>query len=163
MLKAAESKAAETTVVLDGLRRLVQALREGSRAAEAALGLSGARLFVLKAVAETPSASLSDVADRTHTHQSSVSAVVKRLVEAGLLSRRRSADDARQHALTVTARGQRLLSKAPHAAQDRLIGAIDALPAAQRRLLGATLSRLAEATNLTSGAPQMFFEDRKRS
>ncbi len=62
--------------MLDAIRRIVQALRESSRAAEKRVGLSGAQLFVLQTLGESPGLSLNELAERTRTHQSSVSVVV---------------------------------------------------------------------------------------
>ncbi|MFT3708447.1 MAG: MarR family transcriptional regulator [Archangium sp.] len=146
-----------STEVLEGLRRLVQALREGSRAAELEVGLSGAQLFVLKAVGEAPSLSLNDVAARTRTHQSTVSAVVSRLVKDGYLKRARSEDDARRLELRLTPKGARRIANAPHTPQDRLIAAVEKLPAAQRKQLAAGLTRVAELMALPR--PTMFFEE----
>lgn len=152
------TKPEETTRVLDGLRSLVKVLREGSRAAEQTLGLSGAQLFVIKALAEAPSMSLNQLAARTRTHQSSVSVVVTRLVERGLVKRTQAADDGRRLVLELTVPGFALLKKAPNAAQDRLIDAIERLPARQRRALGDTLTQLANSMDLPKAAPSMFFE-----
>jgi DNA-binding MarR family transcriptional regulator len=58
------------------LRKIVRFLRLADRAAEAAVGLSAAQLFVLQTLASQPAASLAEVADRTLTDQSSVSTVV---------------------------------------------------------------------------------------
>jgi hypothetical protein len=74
----------DTQKALDALRRIVQVLRESSRWAERHVGLSGAQLFVLQTLGEAPAASVNDLAGRTHTHQSTVSMVVARLVERGL-------------------------------------------------------------------------------
>ncbi len=148
----------ETTKVLDGLRRLVKALREGSRAAEQELGLSGAQLFVLEALNGEQSLSLQEVAERTHTHQSSVSVVVSRLVERGLVKRVRAKDDGRRLELCLTARGEKLEARSPHAAQHKLIAAVNKLPLAQRRALGAALNQVAESMDLPA-APAMFFEE----
>src|SRR3954465_9301852 len=84
---------AETALALDEVRRLVQALRQSTVQAERETGLSGAQLFVLQQLAQTPAQSLNDLAERTHTHQSSVSVVVTRLVGRGLVSRQRSPED----------------------------------------------------------------------
>src|SRR4051812_42336870 len=75
---------AEVTRVLDDLRRIVRTLRTASRAAEVELGVSGAQLFVLKTLAVSPGIALNE---RTRTHQSTVSVVVKRLVAAGFVAR----------------------------------------------------------------------------
>lgn len=153
------SKGPETTAVLDGLRRLVKTLREGSRAAEQSLGLSGAQLFVLQALAKTPTLSLTELAERTHTHQSSVSVVVAKLVARKLVQRSQAPDDARRLVLRLTARGARVLEKAPDATQDRLIDALGQLTAKERRALGQTLAKVAALMELPEHAPQMFFED----
>src|SRR6185295_14617640 len=96
--------------VLDAIRQIVQALRQSSRAAEKHAGLSGAQLFVLQAVAESPGLSLNELAERTRTHQSSVSAVVSRLVSSGLVRRVTAEDDARRAEIRLSAAGTRRLA-----------------------------------------------------
>jgi DNA-binding MarR family transcriptional regulator len=153
--------AAEPVVlqVLDDLRRIVAVLRTSSRAAQQRLGVTGAQLFVLRALAEAPSQSLNQLAVRTRTHQSTVSVVVKRLVARGLVSRATRAGDARSVELTATRKGRSLLGKAPHAAQERLIRAIEGMPAARRERLAACLHDLTFALHLHDEQPAMFFED----
>jgi DNA-binding MarR family transcriptional regulator len=154
------SRAPGTRDVLDAVRRIVHALRESSRFAEKHVGLSGAQLFVLQKLGEAPGASINELAERTHTHQSSVSTVVARLVERGLVKRTTSGLDRRRVELTLAARGRALAERVPDVAQDRLIRAIDTLPAGRRRLLAQTLGELASALDAASRAPAMFFEDR---
>src|SRR5262245_44102891 len=103
----------QITGVLDDLRRIVRVLRESSRAAEGQLGVTGAQLFVLKALAEAPALSINALAERTRTHQSTVSVVVRRLVEHGLVKRSVSLTDGRRLELSLTRRGRTLLSRAP--------------------------------------------------
>src|SRR5437762_1170436 len=129
------SRAADTREILDAVRRIVRALHESSRAAEKILGLSGAQLFVLQKLADSPGLSLNALAAETHTHQSSVSTVVSRLVDRGLVLRAAAADDARRLELRVSAEGRRLVSRTPHAARSRLIDALERLPASTRRAL----------------------------
>ena len=97
--------------VLDAMRRIVQALRESSRWAERHVGLSGAQLFVLQTLAETPGLSVNELAERTHTHQSSVSVVVSRLA-ARLVERGTRPKSAPGRAPTV-AGGRGRLARAP--------------------------------------------------
>ena len=153
----------DVQAILDAVRHVVQALRESSRLAERQVGLTGAQLFVLQKLAESPALSVNELAERTHTHQSSVSTVVSRLVDRRLVRRARAADDARRVRLSLTARGTQVAGRAPDLAQERLILGIERLPAARRRELARTLSALAEAVRPTSRAPVMFFEDAKRS
>lgn len=149
-----------TRDVLDAVRRIVQTLHESSRSAEQHLGVSGAQLFVLQRLAETPGSSLNELAEHTHTHQSSVSGVVAKLVERGLVRRAKAEGDARRLELSLTPAGRRLADRAPHAAQDRLIAAVQKLSAPRRALLADVLQELAQAVAGTRRAG-MFFEDGK--
>jgi DNA-binding MarR family transcriptional regulator len=145
--------------VLDSLRRIVQALRESSRRAEQRLGISGAQLFVLEKLADAPSQSLNDLAARTFTHQSSVSTVVARLVEQGLVSRQHSAGDSRKIELVLTPRGRRMAAQTTGAAQERLIASIERVPARSRRQLAALLAEIVGQMDVTERRPRMFFDD----
>ena len=154
------SENGDVRAVLDGVRRIVQSLRESSRWAEKYLGMTGAQLFVLQELDEAPAQSLNDLAARTHTHQSSVSVVVTKLVDRGLVRRSKASGDARRLELSVTAAGRRLAERAPHAAQDRLIAAVNKLSLPRRALLADVLTDLAQAVAGVRRAG-MFFEDGK--
>jgi MarR family transcriptional regulator, lower aerobic nicotinate degradation pathway regulator len=150
----------ETQAALDGIRRIVHALRESSRWAERNLGLSGAQLFVLQKLAESPAVSVNELAERTRTHQSSVSAVVTRLVSRGLVRRVRSGVDRRSVELSLSPSGVRVAARAPDVPQERLIRGIEQLAVARRRQLASALTELAQALDTAGRAPSMFFEDR---
>lgn len=151
-----------TRAVLDSIRRIVRALRESSRNTERSVGLGAAQLFVLQRLAGAPPLSINELADRTLTHQSSVSVVVSRLVRGGLVERTRAAEDGRRVAITLTPAGRALLARAPAAAQDRLIGALGLLGVAARKDLASHLGRLVEAMALPLHHPPMFFESAPR-
>ena len=147
-----------TRAVLDAIRRIVRALRESSRTSERSVGLGAAQLFVLQRLAGAPALSLNELAERTLTHQSSVSVVVSRLVKAGLVARTRASTDGRRVEITLTSAGRAALSRAPAAAQDRLIAALGLLGTAAREDLARQLGRLVEAMALPLHHPPMFFE-----
>ena len=153
------TRSRETTAVLDHLRRIVRTLRESSRSAETRLGVTGAQLFVLRALAGPEPLSLNQVAARTHTHQSTVSVVVKRLVARRLVRRAVSTLDGRRVQLRLTARGHAVLRRAPLAAQDRLVAGLEALSGTDRVRLATTLGRLVAAMGLRTAPPAMFFEE----
>jgi DNA-binding MarR family transcriptional regulator len=145
---------------LDALRHIVQTLRVG-RAGGRRAGLSSAQLFALQQIGEHPDASVNDIAALTFTHQSSVSVVIQRLVRQGLVASVPSRDDRRRHKLALTAKGRRLLSRAPGAVQEDLIAAIASLAAGDRRVLARSLGQIARqiAGGRESARPPMFFED----
>ena len=144
---------------LDSIRRIVQVLRSASRASERGVGLSAAQLFVLQKLAAEPALSINELAERTLTHQSSVSVVVQRLVARRLVARSTSREDGRRTVLSLTARGRTLLGKAPGAAQDRLIEGLLRLTSVERRDLARALGRLLQAMDAAEPNPPMFFED----
>jgi DNA-binding MarR family transcriptional regulator len=87
--------------VFNSLRRLVHVLHNASRETERRLGVTGAQLFVLTQLRATPSLSINALAERTMTHQSTVSVVVRRLVRRKLVKKTRAADDAERRALAL--------------------------------------------------------------
>jgi DNA-binding MarR family transcriptional regulator len=160
---AADQLSPEVAPVFASLRRLVHALHTASRDTEQRLGLTGAQLFVLTQLKVTPSLSINDLAERTMTHQSTVSVVVRRLVQRKLVRKVRAADDARRVELTLTPSGMALMRKAPEAMQTRLARAIDALDGAQRRAMASGLARLVTSLGGDAAPETMFFQGGSRS
>jgi DNA-binding MarR family transcriptional regulator len=148
-----------TTSILDSLRRIIRTLRVASRATEKEFGLSAAQLFVLHALANGPAMSINEVAERTRTHQSSVSVVVQRLVERGLVARDPAPGDARRTALSLTPAARRLLVDTPDAPTERLIGALERMSPAARTRLARALAKLVADIGAAGEPPSMLFED----
>jgi len=149
---------------LRALRRLVRALRLADRAAEVRLGLSAAQLFVLERLAEGPVGSMSELAGRTLTDASSVSVVVQRLTDRGLVVRATSPSDGRRTTLRLSAQGKRLLGSAPRSPQADLLRSLETLGPAERALLERLLERVVRAMGIDESAPApMFFEGEPRS
>ena len=146
--------------VLDAIRRLVRHLRVADRAAQSELGLSSAQLFVLSELGKTPAISLGELADRTHTDQSSVSVVVARLVDAGLVQRERAGEDARRLELSLTRAGRGVVQRAPGVMQEEIIQAVDRMPAAEQKRFADSFNRLLDDIGAET-KPPMLFEDEK--
>ena len=144
---------------LDSLRRIVRALGTSARTAEQSAGVTGAQLFVLQKLREARAYSLNDLADRTFTHQSTVSVVVDRLVSRGLVARIRSSADARRIELSLTPEGRTALRSAPPPAQSRLIAALRALPRQRARSLADALRSIVSEMELDRRPAGMFFEN----
>ena len=149
----------DTQRILDSIRRLVRLLRLTDRAAQSEMGLSGAQLFVLHELGKSPSLSLSELADRTRTDQSSVSVVVTRLVEAGYLTRDRDKRDGRRLVLNLTKSGRATAEKAPPAAQERIIEALERIAPADRRRFAEIFSRVIDELGESRSSASMIFED----
>jgi DNA-binding MarR family transcriptional regulator len=149
--------------ILDAIRRLVRHLRIADRAAQIELGISGAQLFVLAELGKTPALSLNDVAARTRTDQSSVSVVVSRLVDAGLVTRDRDPRDARRLVLHLTPAGRALLDRAPAAPQELMLNIVERLLAGDRKRFADTLTALVDELGADPGPAPMLFEEEGKS
>ncbi|HTT69382.1 MAG TPA: MarR family transcriptional regulator [Gemmatimonadales bacterium] len=147
--------------VLNSLRRTVRAFRAAAQAAEAGLGISGAQHFVLERLADAPALSLNDLATRTLTHKSSVSVVVSRLVERGLVRRHRSAADGRSIVLTLTPAGRRALARAPESAQHRMVTALRRFPPGQLARFARLFERFTAELGVATLEPLMLFEEER--
>lgn len=150
---------ADLTMVMDSLRALVRALRISTRAVEKEIGISGAQLFVLQQLADAPARSVNELADRTSTHQSSVSTVVSRLVDRGFVKRAPSADDARRMEISITERGRQVMANAPRTAQMRMLDVLHRMSPEQRHALAQALEKLVRDAGFAGEPVPMFFEE----
>ncbi len=145
--------------IMDALRLVVRDLRLSAREAERVAHITGAQLFVLQQLQDGHAFSLNELAERTMTDQSSVSVVVKRLVEAKLVARKASRADARRLELTLTAAGKKLLARCPEPTQVRLLGALERMTRAELDALDTGLGALVREMGLGDARASMFFED----
>lgn len=154
--RANTSADASLGLALAGVRRLDRGLRLAARQVERETGLSAAQLFVLEHLAAEAGLSLNELAERTFTDRSSVSAVVDRLVDAGLASRSADLEDKRRASIRITREGRAVLSRAPSAPTELLLRGLSRLSRAQLAALGRTLARLNDEMGFV--AADMLFE-----
>jgi DNA-binding MarR family transcriptional regulator len=152
------SSSDQARAILNDLRLLVRELRVSARDAEKRLGVSGAQLFVLQCLGRGEVLSMNELAERTHTDQSSVSVVVSRLVERELVQRSASPEDARRAEVRLTASGRKMVRFAPEATQARISEALAAMSPEACERLAQGLSDLVAHMGL-EGSPRMFFEE----
>lgn len=152
-----DTQAAERA--LNAIRSIVRALRINTRAIELQMGISLAQLFVLQQLAERPAESLNELAERTATHQSSVSVVVRRLVDRGLVTRTSSTADRRRIEIDVTSEGRKLLAGAPVTIQTQMMNALRRMPGADQVQLADLLERWLNQTGIDFASPPMLGED----
>jgi DNA-binding MarR family transcriptional regulator len=142
---------------MDALRRIVRALRLAAGDVERELGITVAQLFVLQQLADGKSRSINQLADETVTDPSTISGLMRRLVDAGLVNRKTSATDARRAEVSLTAKGRALLARAPKAPQAGLVAALEKMPRKRLRALTDALVEL--SARLGPVEPTFFFED----
>ncbi len=133
---------ADLSEVVDSIRSIIRTVRISGREAEQRYGISGAQLFILQALGESEELSINELADLTFTHQSSVSMVVARLLDAKLVTRKVAQSDGRRVAVALTPAGRAMLRRSPDAGQARLIKALGAMPRSDLASLARHLSEL---------------------
>jgi len=93
------------------LLRLLGAIEHGLQSASKLMardaGVTAPQRSVLRVIARQPGASASEVADVVNLHASTVTGILHRLIERGLVLRKRSEDDARKLVLQVTEAGKK--------------------------------------------------------
>jgi DNA-binding MarR family transcriptional regulator len=101
---------------------------------------------VLRAVGQSEEPSQTDLVGHTGIDRSTLADIVRRLVERGLLQRRRTRRDARMYAVKLTANGQSLLKSAEPAARKTDEKLLSALSAQEREAFLKSLDRIVELT-----------------
>jgi DNA-binding MarR family transcriptional regulator len=144
--------------VLNGIRRLVRGLRVFSREIERDFGITGAQLFVLQSLGQ--SLSINELAERSFTHQSTVSEVVARLKKKKLVVQRKSTEDLRKTFLRLSPTGKSLLKRAPVTPQVRLVQGLMELSPKERAQLANLLSRVLQTSGFEDELASMFFEEK---
>jgi len=130
--------------VLRRFRMIFNAVKSHFREVENKAGISGAQLWALHVIGENPGIGVSGLARAMNIHQSTASNLVRALVDGNLVAAGRSGEDRRSVQLQATARGRRLLAKAP--------GPVTGvLPLAVTRLDRRTLARLDRDLGLLIG------------
>lgn len=146
----------DTRRVLDSLRWIVRDLRLAQ--ASGPEGLSTAQAFVLEVLRERGPLTVGELALATATDPSSVSVVVHKLEEKGLVAKAASPLDRRRQVVNLTAAGSRTRKGAPAPAQFRLLERLEALEPEERRRLAELLERIAPPE--AGEAAPMFLEGR---
>jgi DNA-binding MarR family transcriptional regulator len=147
-----------TQPILDCLRTLVRALSTESRRSETQLGITGAQRFILQTLRNAKTLSINELAVLTYTHQSTVSTVVTKLVEKGLISRTRDPNDRRVQLLSITAKGRSKLRSESITVQEKLIHSIGELGHHKQQQLTELLQQLIKGSGLAQIEPTLFLE-----
>lgn len=132
---------------LQKFRVIIGAVRQHSQELEAACGISGAQVWVLATIAETPDITVSQLSQAISVHVSTASNLLDKLDRAGLVERIRSNKDRRVVRLYLTEAGKDILSRAPGPLTGLVVDALNKMPEAARIRLDAELACLVEHLN----------------
>jgi DNA-binding MarR family transcriptional regulator len=153
-LRVPTSSDAPLDPVLDFMRVLWSIehhLQATSKRMESRLGITGPQRLVLKIVSQFPGISPGDLSRVIHLHPSTITGVVQRLVNKGLLERDRDAHDTRRVHLRLRPRGLPFTRRSAGTVEAAVAGALRRAPVNQvlhaRRLLEEIASALDGSRN----------------
>ena len=148
-VRRADVTAVPLDPVLDFMRllwRIEHALQATSKRMETELGLTGPQRLALRVIGRFPGISAGDLAGILHLHPSTMTGVIQRLVEKGLLNRQRDPADSRRMQLQVRPRASALQRVARGTVEHAVARALRRAPAPRirqaRMLLGAVADEL---------------------
>ena len=132
-----------TDTSLVALRRILRATEiYGIELAQAA-GLTAVQFRVLQVVAETESCTAKAISQRLRVSQATVTALVDKLVQHGLVYREQSTRDRRHTIIVPTQAGRDTIERAPDALQERYARKFESLEDWEQSMIIAALERVA--------------------
>lgn len=135
---------AELDRIVETIIFLVTESRRLARGESARHGVTPTQLSVLKLLHEIGSLRLGDLSRRIQAQNSTVTGIVDRMEEAGLVLRSRDAGDRRAWKIALTPQGQKVAARADVGPWETLRAALEALPRSDKRKLVEILNRVAE-------------------
>jgi DNA-binding MarR family transcriptional regulator len=114
--------------VLGKFRIIFGAIRQHFHEVEKACGVSGAQIWVLATLAESPGLRVTELAEALSIHASTASNLLDKIESHGLVRRERGRDDQRVVRLFLTEAGQAALAAAPKPFTGVLTHALNQLP-----------------------------------
>lgn len=147
---------AQAALVLRQFRVVFNAVRSHFLQVEKQVGIGGAQVWALHALASQPGLSMNDLAGAMDIHQSTASNLIRQLLKSGLVRTEKSATDRRSVKLYIEPAGQAILERAPGPFQGVLPEALNRLPPQTLQQLQknlATLIAVLEADEQAGGIP----------
>lgn len=132
---------------LIAIRRILRAAELASRAVAEKTGMTPSQIVVLQIVAQAGQPNAGAVAETARLSQATVTAILDRLEERGLVTRERDPGDRRRVAVELTEKGRTALAEAPDVLQNRFVARFDRLPDWEQAGLIAALERVAALLN----------------
>jgi len=143
---SSEKSACSATVIVDGILKAAHRLRGQLSGHFAEFDLTDVRYAVLRFLedSEPHGCTQSEIAEHLDQSESSISTLVKRMRNSGLLYRLRSGIDKRKWVLKLTDRGRGLLDSVHRCHAQRMDDLLGAFDAAERAMLVDLVEKLVE-------------------
>jgi len=131
-----------SNTALVALRRILRVTELNSRKLAHESELTTSQLLVLQQVSQHGKALPSEVAKAVALKQATVTVVVNKLEDAGLVTRRRDTDDRRRVWIELTDMGRAALESSPDLLQHRFVHGFESLEEWEQSMIIAALERV---------------------
>lgn len=138
-----DSFSLEDRIVI-ALRRISQAIDVWSRFMLQTYGLTSPQLATLREIMAGKNVSTGTLASALHLSQPTVTGILTRLEQRGLIARVRSENDRRSVVATVTDEGRKLAARSPQLLRDSFCQELRELPVEEQEQILAALQRVAQ-------------------
>lgn len=129
--------------VLVALRRIIRATDQNSKRLGRDTGLTVPQIVLMRAIAANPGSTAGFLTGQVSLSQATVSTILDRLEERGLVTRQRNPRDKRVVNVALTDAGNALLQQAPAPLQESFRARFEMLPGNQRELIVQALDTVA--------------------
>ena len=133
-----------TREVIHLMRRLMQAGERYTKELNKKFSVSAPQVACLLALFDDGSMSPSQIAKRIMVESSTVTGIIDRLEQKGLVTRTRISQDRRVITIELTEAGRRLAENAPPPIQQKIVNGLRKIDEAERVQIIQTLNRLTE-------------------
>jgi len=128
---------------LISIRRILRATELHGKALRVATGLKTSQLMVLQALEDSGELTVGEITQQVHMAQASVTMIVVKLEEMGLVNRTKGTTDKRKVFVGLTDAGHHILDQAPEALHQRFATQFEPLEEWEKTMLVASLQRVA--------------------
>jgi MarR family transcriptional regulator, organic hydroperoxide resistance regulator len=144
--------------IMQSLRRIMKSIQDYSQTVSIHYGITGPQLWVLKTIYQSGSLSLGELSKAMYLHPSTISGVVDRLEKKRFLRRERTGTDRRVVKVLLTAKGNRIVRKAPKPIQGKMIYGLRKLKKPELLLIHGSILKLVEIMEAQDVKVTFFFD-----
>lgn len=144
--------------IMQNLRRIFKAIQDYSQEISSRFGVTGPQLWALKTIFQNGSLSLRDLSKRMYLHPSTISGVIDRLEKKGYVLRDRDKKDRRVVKVWLTAKGKRLIKRAPNPVQGKMIYGLKRLRKERLNIIYDSVQKLIEIMEAQKVKVTFFFD-----
>lgn len=128
--------------VMIALRKIIRAIEMNSKKLFKRVGLTGPQLVILQEIARSGKITVGDIAQAVSLSQATVTGILERMENRGLLARERSNQDKRCIMVSITATGKEILRNAPPLMQEAFVEKFSCLQEWEQTMILSALQRL---------------------